>query len=134
MGTERMGRGFLLGIALGIVIGIYAAPMLGRPSIGLSEMSQVLSTLGTGSEDVPDKATWPTGDRAKSELFRISKWDITKHGDGSTVSVKRCISVRENTVACELSAHLGWIEGEKLVESIFEGGPDGWDMVAAKNR
>jgi hypothetical protein len=134
MGTERMGRSFLLGIALGIVIGIYAAPMLGRPSIGLSEVSQVLSTLVTGSEDVPDKAIWPTADRAKSELFRISKWDITKHGDGSTVSVKRCISIHENTVACELSAHLGWTEGEKLVETIFEGGPDGWNVVAAKVR
>lgn len=129
-----MGRSFLLGIALGIVIGLYAAPMLGRPSIGLSEMSQVLSTLGNSAEHVPDKATWPTGNRAKSELFRISKWDITKHGDGSTVSVKRCISVHENTVACELSARLGWIEGEKLVESVFEGGPDGWIIVAAKNR
>ncbi|WP_087003032.1 hypothetical protein [Rhizobium sullae] len=129
-----MGRSFLLGIALGIVIGLYAAPMLGRPRIGLSKMSNVLSKLGTGSEHVPDKATRPTDDRAKSELFRISKWDITKHGDGSTVNVKRCISIYENTVACELVAHLGWIEGEKLVESIFEGGPDGWNMVAAKNR
>lgn len=59
---------------------------------------------------------------------------MTKHGDGSTVSVKRCISIDENKMACELSAHLGWIEGDKLVESIFEIGPDGWKIVAAKNR
>lgn len=50
-----MGRNFLLGIALGIVIGLYAAPMVGRPSIGPSEMSQVFSTLGTSAERVPDK-------------------------------------------------------------------------------
>lgn len=105
-----MGRGFLFGIAIGIGIGIYAAPMLGRPSIGLDEISQAILPVGNGAERIPDKATWPTSERAKSELFRISKWDISKHGDGSTVAVKRCISIDEDSIACELTAHLGWIE------------------------
>ncbi|RUV11879.1 MAG: hypothetical protein EOR53_30655 [Mesorhizobium sp.] len=129
-----MGRGFLFGIAVGIGIGIYAAPMLGRPSIGLGEISQVLLPIVKGPDRIPDKATWPTSEQAKSELFRISKWDISKHGDGSTVSVRRCIRIDEYSIACELSAHLGWIEGEKFVESVFEGASDRWTMVAAKNR
>lgn len=129
-----MGRGFLFGTALGIGIGIYAAPMLGRPSIGLGEISQVILPTVKGPDRIPDKATWPSSEQAKSELFRISKWDISKHGDGSTVSVKRCMRIDEYSIACELSAHLGWIEGEKFVESVFEGAPDRWTMVAAKNR
>ncbi|RWC99464.1 MAG: hypothetical protein EOS58_32325 [Mesorhizobium sp.] len=129
-----MGRGFLFGIAIGIGIGIHAAPMLGRPSIGLGEISQVILANVKGPDRIPDKATWPTSEQAKSELFRISKWDISKHGDGSTVSVKRCTAIDEYSIACELSAHLGWIEGEKFVESVFEGVPNRWTMVAAKNR
>ncbi|RUV70537.1 hypothetical protein EOA78_20420 [Mesorhizobium sp. M5C.F.Cr.IN.023.01.1.1] len=129
-----MGRGFLFGIAIGIGIGIYAAPMLGRPSIGLGEISQVILATVKGPDRIPDKATWPTSEQAKSELFRISNWDISKYGDGSTVSVKRCIRIDEYSIACELSAHLGWIEGEKCVESVFEGASDRWTMVAAKNR
>ncbi|TIU10202.1 MAG: hypothetical protein E5W39_01075 [Mesorhizobium sp.] len=128
------GRGFLFGIAVGAVIGIYAAPMLGRQSIGLRETSQAFLSIVKGTDRIPDKATWPTSEHAKSELFRISKWDISKHGDGSTVSVKRCISIDEYSIACELSAHLGWIEGKKSVESVFEGGPGRWTMVIAKNR
>ncbi|RWK76143.1 MAG: hypothetical protein EOR51_30085 [Mesorhizobium sp.] len=129
-----MGRGFLLGIAIGIGIGIYVAPMLGRPSIGLGEFSQVILPTVNGPDRIPDKATWPTSEQAKSELFRISKWDISRHGGGSTVSVKRCIRIDEYSIACELSAHLGWIEGEKSVESVFEGASDRWTMVAAKKR
>ncbi|TIO80405.1 MAG: hypothetical protein E5X74_33010 [Mesorhizobium sp.] len=117
-----MGRGFLLGIAIGFGIGIYAA------------FSQVVLPTVNGPDRIPDKAIWPTSEQAKSELFRISKWDISKHGDGSTVSVRRCIRIDEYSIACELSAHLGWIEGEKFVESVFEGASDRWTMVAAKNR
>ncbi|RUW19572.1 MULTISPECIES: hypothetical protein [unclassified Mesorhizobium] len=127
-------RGFLFGIAIGTVIGTYAAPMLGRQSIGLRETSQAFLSIVKGTDRIPDKVTWPTSEHAKLELFRISKWDISKHGDGSTVSVKRCISIDEYSIACELSAHLGWIDGEKFVESVFKGGPDRWTMVAAKNR
>ncbi|WP_353646102.1 hypothetical protein [Mesorhizobium sp. WSM2239] len=129
-----IGRGFLFGIAVGAVIGIYAAPMLGRPSIGLPETSQAILPVLKGTEPISDKAMWPSSEHAKAELFRISKWDISRHGDGSTISVKRCTTIDESSIACELSAHLGWIEGEKLVESVFEGGPDRWTMVAAKNR
>lgn len=129
-----MGRGFLFGIAIGTVIGIYAAPMLGRPSIGLRAISQAELPVLKGTEPISDKAMWPSSEHAKSELFRISKWDISKHGDGSTISVKRCTTIDESSIACELSAHLGWIEGQILVESVFEGWPDRWTMVAAKNR
>lgn len=102
--------------------------------MGLRETSQAFLSIVNGTDRIPDKATWPTSEHAKSELFRISKWDISKHGDGSTVSVKRCISIDEYSIACELSAHLGWIEGKKSVESVFEGGPGRWTMVIAKNR
>ncbi|TIS71283.1 MAG: hypothetical protein E5W94_33250, partial [Mesorhizobium sp.] len=77
-----MGRGFLFGIAVGTVIGIYAAPMLGRPSIGLHEISQTIFSVVKGAVPISDKATWPSSEHAESELFRISIWDISKHGDG----------------------------------------------------
>ncbi|MBA8907473.1 hypothetical protein [Aminobacter ciceronei] len=128
------GRSFLLGITIGILIGIYAAPWVGRQGIDLGEGSNVASPLNGLTESALDAAIRPSDETAKGELFRLSNWDISMHGTGSTVTVKRCISIGKDSIACELLAHLGWVDGEKRVEAVFEGKPGTWRMVAARAR
>ncbi|MES0057272.1 hypothetical protein NKJ66_27200 [Mesorhizobium sp. M0078] len=126
------GRSFLLGIAIGTLIGIYAAPWVGRQSIDLGEGSNVASPLNGLRESDLDAALRPSDENAKGELFRL--WDISMHGTGSTVTVERCISLGKDSIACELLAHLGWVDGGKLVEAVFEGKPGTWRMVATRTR
>jgi hypothetical protein len=126
------GRSFLLGMTIGILIGIYAAPWVGRQGFDFSESSKAASSLNGLMESAPDAAIRPSDETARGELFRLSNWDISMHGTGSTVTVKRCISIGKDSIACELLAHLGWVEGEKLVEAVFEGKPGAWRMVAAR--
>ncbi|WP_114217118.1 hypothetical protein [Ochrobactrum sp. 3-3] len=129
-----VGRSFLLGIALGIVIGIYVSPLLDRPSLDLNDVSQAIASIGNRPERLPDASSWPTKDEAKSELFRISKWDISVHGEGSTVAVRRCIIIGNGSMACELSAHLSWLDDENLMEAVFKGAPGHWRMAAVKSQ
>ncbi|GLQ80655.1 hypothetical protein GCM10007881_41740 [Mesorhizobium huakuii] len=126
------GRSFLVGMTIGILIGIYAAPWVGRQVFDLGEGSNVASPLNGLTESASDAAIRPSDETAKGELFRLSNWDISMHGAGSTVAVKRCISLGKDSIACELLAHLGWVDGEKLVEAVFEGEPGNWRMVAAR--
>ncbi|MER9776690.1 hypothetical protein [Mesorhizobium sp. M0220] len=119
-------------MTIGILIGIYAAPWVGRQGIDLGEGSNVASPLNGLMESALDAANRPSDETAKGELFRLSNWDISMHGTGSTVTVKRCISLGKDSIACELLAHLGWVDGEKLVEAVFEGKPGAWRMVAAR--
>lgn len=128
------GRSFLLGITIGILIGIYAAPRVGRQGIDLGEGSNVASPLNGLTESALDASIRPSDETAKGELFRLSNWDISMHGTGSTVTVKRCISIGKDSIVCELLAHLGWVDGEKRVEAVFEGKPGTWRMVAARAR
>ncbi|RWA84897.1 MAG: hypothetical protein EOQ32_26595 [Mesorhizobium sp.] len=128
------GRSLLLGITTGILIGIYAVPWVGRQGIDLGEGSNLASPLNGLMESALDAVIRPSDETAKSELFRLSNWDILMHGTGSTVTVKRCISNGKDSIACELLAHLGWVDGEKLVEAVFEGKPGTWRMVAARAR
>ena len=124
------GRSLLLGITIGILIGIYAAPLVGRQGFDLGEGSNVVSPLN----GLMESALRPSDETAKGELFRLSNWDISMHETGSTVTVKRCISIGKDSIVCELLAHLGWVDGEKLVEAVFEGEPGTWRMVAARAR
>ncbi|RWP39706.1 hypothetical protein [Mesorhizobium sp.] len=128
------GRSLLLGITIGILIGIYAAPWVGRRGIELGEGSKAASALNGLIESALDATIRPSDETAKGELFRLSNWDISMHGPGSTVAVKRCISIGKDSISCELLAHLGWVDGEKLVEAVFEGKPGTWRMVAARTR
>lgn len=118
----------------GILVGIYAAPWVGRRGIDLGEGSNVASPLNGLTESALDATNPPSDETAKGELFRLSNWDISMHGTGSTVAVKRCISIGKDSIACELLAHLGWVDGEKLLEAVFEGKPGAWRMVAARAR
>jgi hypothetical protein len=128
------GRSFLLGLAIGILIGIYSAPIVARQDFGLPDSLRTVLPLSGLTNSALDAATWPSDKMAKSELFRISNWDISIHGTGSTVAVKRCISVGQDSIACELAARLGWVDGEKSIEAVFKGEPGNWRIVAAKSR
>ncbi|MER8563304.1 hypothetical protein [Mesorhizobium sp. M0578] len=121
-------------MTISILIGIYAAPLVGRQGFDFAESSKAASSLNGLIESALDAAFRPSDETAKGELFRLSNWDISMHGTGSTVPVKRCISLGKDSIACELLAHLGWVDGEKLVEAVFEGKPGTWRMVAARSR
>lgn len=75
-----------------------------------------------------------TDDQAKAHLFAMSKWDLNRHGNGSTVSVKRCMQIADQEIACELSAQLKWIDGETQIEAFFQEEGGDWKIIAAKNR
>ncbi|UVC19389.1 hypothetical protein [Mesorhizobium onobrychidis] len=121
-------------MTIGILIGICAAPWVGRQGFDFGEGSNAASPLNGRMESPLHAAIRPSDETAKGELFRLSNWDISMHGTGSTVTVKRCISAGKDSIACELLAHLGWVGGEKLVEAVFEGKPGTWRMVAARAR
>ncbi|MER8872542.1 hypothetical protein NKI04_21910 [Mesorhizobium sp. M0814] len=121
-------------MTIGILIGIYAAPFVGSHGFDFGEGSKAAPPLNGLMESAPDAAIRPSDETAKGELFRLSNWDISVHGTGSTVAVKRCISIGKDSIACELLAHLGRVDGEKLVEAVFEGKPGTWRMVAARAR
>lgn len=129
-----LGRGFLLGVAIGIGIGVYAAPMLGKPGIGFNEMKHTVSTIGNLTKKSPDPATWPTNQNAKEELFRFSDWNFAGFGESSNITVNRCIMINDKSMACELLANLSWLKDEKRIEAVFEGTPGNWRMAAAKTQ
>lgn len=129
-----LGRGFLLGVAVGCVLGVYIAPHLGLSTVSMGNFSESNLPQLNIPRAVPEKATWPTDEQAKLQLFALSKWDLNKHGNGSKVIVNRCIQIADAEIACELSAHLKWIEGETRIEAVFQGKDGDWTMIAAKNR
>ncbi|MDW9359438.1 MULTISPECIES: hypothetical protein [Sinorhizobium] len=129
-----LGRGFLLGVAVGCVLGVYVAPHLGRPTDGMGNISESILPQVNIAIAVPAKGTWPTDDQAKTQLFALSKWDLNKHGNGSKVSVNHCIRIADQGIACELSAQLKWIDGDTGIEAVFQWKDGDWKMIAAKNR
>ena len=129
-----LGPGFLLGVAVGCVLGVYVAPHLGRPTLGMGNVSGSILAQVNEAPAVPEKGTWPTDDQAKTQLFALSKWDLNRHGNGSKVIVNRCIRIADKEIACELSAQLGWITGNTPIEAVFQGKDGDWKMIAAKNR
>ncbi|MDX1152561.1 hypothetical protein [Sinorhizobium medicae] len=129
-----LGRGFLLGVAVGCVLGVYVAPYRSRPTVGMGNVSGSILPHVNEATAVPEKGTWPTDDQAKTQLFALSKWDLNRHGNGSTVSVNRCMRIADQKIACELSAQLKWIDGETQIEAVFQGNGGDWKMIAAKNR
>ncbi|MFD1196820.1 hypothetical protein ACFQ3K_01245 [Brucella gallinifaecis] len=124
-----LGRSFLMGIALGIAIGIYIAPSL-RANLGFNDDQQTVVNLAKHSDDT----IWPDDETARTELFRLSNWNYADYGHSSKVSVLRCIPIKEQTVACELSASLSWLNEPKAIEAVFEGAANDWRLVAVKSR
>ncbi|MEY9722152.1 hypothetical protein ABIA22_004706 [Sinorhizobium fredii] len=129
-----LGRGFLFGVAVGCVLGVYVAPHLGRPTIGMGNISESILPQVNIPRAVPEKGMWPTDDLAKAQLFALSKWDLNKHGNGSKVSVDRCLRIAETELACELTAQFSWVEGKTQIEAVFQGEDGDWKMITAKNR
>lgn len=129
-----LGRGFLIGVAVGCVLGVYVAPHLSRPTGGMGNVSESILPHMNIARAVPEKHTWPTADQAKAQLFELSRWDLKKHGNGSNVIVNRCTRIAETEIACELSAQLKWIGGDTRIEAVFQGEDRDWKMVAARNR
>ncbi|AGA08617.1 hypothetical protein CN151_28130 [Sinorhizobium meliloti] len=129
-----LGRGFLLGVAVGCVLGVYVAPYLSRPTVGMGNISGSILPQMNEATAVPEKGTWPTDDQAKTQLFAFSKWDLKRHGNGSTVSLKRCMQIADQEIACKLSAQLKWIGGETQIEAVFQRQDGYWTMIAARNR
>ena len=129
-----LGRGFLLGVAVGCVLGVYVAPHLGRPTVGMGNISESILPQVNIARAVPEKGTWPTDDQAKAQLFALSKWDLNKHGNESNVIVNRCIRIADKQIACELSARLKWIDDDTRMEAVFQGEDGDWKMITAKNR
>jgi len=127
-------RGFLLGVAVGCVLGVCVAPYLSRPTVGMENVSGSILPRVNEATAVPEKGTWPTDDQAKTQLFALSKWNLNRHGNGSIVSVKRCMQIADQEIACELSAQLKWIHGETQIEAVFQEEGGDWTMIAAKNR
>ncbi len=101
-----LGRGFLLGVAVGCVLGVYVAPYLSRPTVGVGKVSGSILAQVNEAPAVPKKGTCPTDDQAKTQLFALSKWDLNGHGNGSTVSVERCMQIADQEIAFELPAQL----------------------------
>ncbi|MDW9418480.1 hypothetical protein GOC56_27775 [Sinorhizobium meliloti] len=129
-----LGRGFLLGVAVGCILGMYVAPRLGRPTVGMGGISESILPQVNITRAVLEKDTWPTDNQAKTQLFALSNWDLDTHGNGSKVIVNRCIRIAKTEIACELSAQLKWIDGDTRIEAVFQGKDGDWKMIAAKNR
>lgn len=124
-----LGRSFLVGIALGIAIGIYIAPSL-HTKLDHPNDEPTIDSVAKRSYD----AIWPDDETAKTELFRLSNWNYAGYGHSSKVSVQRCILIKEQTAACELSASLSWLNETKVIEAVFEGAANDWRLVAVKSR
>jgi len=128
-----LGRSFLLGLAVGIGVGIYVAPHLAANGVG--HMTGLIASSANGqSRDGRVPVEWPTNQNAKKELFRFSNWNYAAYGNDSITNVIRCIQIKQQTIACELSASLSWLNDTKLIEAVFEGKPGNWRMAAAKTR
>jgi hypothetical protein len=115
------GRGFLLGVAVGCVRGVYVAPHLGRQMAGMGNVSESILAQVNRPWAVPEKGTWPTDDQAKTQLFKLSKWDLTKHGNGSKVRVNRCIGIAETELACELLRNSVGSRAKRGLKPCFKG-------------
>ena len=122
-----LGRSFLVGITVGIAIGIYIAPSL-HTKLDLHNAEQTVVGLSKQSS----VAIWPDDETAKTELFRLSNWNYAGYGHSSKVSVLRCIPIKNQTVACELSASLSWLNEPKVIEAVFKGDANDWRLVAVK--
>lgn len=125
---------FLIGVAVGTMLGVMLAPKADGWGFDLSDLQHAIMVQDFNSGVVTDMAKWPTDHEAKAQLFELSKWDIKKYGEGSTVSIERCISISEKAMACGLNARLSWINEPALIEGIFEGAPASWKLVKATTK
>lgn len=125
---------FLLGVALGGVLGVILAPQAAMVGIDFPALRHSILARTLNETDVTDKGDWPTDQAAKEQLFILSKWDIKNSGPQSSVSVNRCISLARNAIACEMTAKLGWLTKDTRLEGIFERKDDLWSLVSIRTK
>ncbi|MBN7808986.1 hypothetical protein JZX86_27050 [Agrobacterium rosae] len=125
---------FLLGVALGGVLGVILAPQAATVGIDLPALKHSILARTVNGADVTDKGDWPTDQAAKEQLFIVSKWDIENYGRQSSVHVDRCISLARNAIACEMTAKLGWIKEDTLLEGVFERKDEKWSLVSLRTK
>lgn len=126
-------RSLLIGVAIGILVGLYVAPYMGRPGFSPSAAVRAIDGLMATGRSMPPESSWPDETVAKRELFRFSEWHVDAQTDESTVDVKKCIFIG-NDLACELKLNLAWARGDRTAEAVFKGKPGQWRMVALKAR
>lgn len=126
------GRSLLFGLVVGIGVGLYLAPYLAPTGFG-HIIEPINSSTDGQSRYGRVSVEWPTDQVAKEELFRFSNWNYAAYGKNSVTNVIRCIHISQQSVACELSASLSWLDDTKLIEAVFEGKPGNWQMAAAKS-
>lgn len=125
-------RSLLFGLVVGIGVGIYVAPYLAANGLDRT-IKQIDSSTMAQTRKPAVSVEWPTNQIAKEELFRFSNWNFAAYGKNSVTNVIRCIHISQQSVACELSASLSWLDDTKLIEAVFEGKPGSWRMAAAKS-
>lgn len=127
------GRSLLLGLVVGIGVGLYLSPYLTANGFDRA-IKQIDSSTQAQTRKSAISVEWPTNQMAKEELFRFSNWNYAAYGKNSLTNVTRCIQIKQQTIACELSATLSWLKDTALIEAVFEGKPGNWRMAAAKSR
>jgi hypothetical protein len=125
---------FLLGVALGGVLGVILAPQAVLVGIDLPALKHSLLARTVDGTDVTDKGDWPTDQAAKEQLFTLSKWDIENYGPQSSVRVNRCIGIARNALACEMTAKLGWIKEDTMLEGVFKRKDDTLALVSIRTK
>ncbi|WCK17224.1 hypothetical protein G6L41_026335 (plasmid) [Agrobacterium tumefaciens] len=125
---------FLIGVALGGVLGVVLAPQAAMVGIDLPGLKHSILARTVNGTDVTDKGDWPTDQAAKVQLFMLSKWDIENYGPQSSVHVDRCIRLARNAIACEMTAKLGWIKEDTHLEWVFERKDEDLALVSLRTK
>ncbi|MCP1201117.1 hypothetical protein [Notoacmeibacter sp. MSK16QG-6] len=121
-------RQLLLGVAIGLIAGIYVAPMLGRPGLSPEAVSQSMEGLVSSVSGDLAEDERPSDDEAKRAVFSYRDWDIAADAGKSSVRVRRCISVKAG-IACAMQLELWWVENPHPAEAIFEHSNEEWHIV-----
>lgn len=126
---------FLAGVAVGATLGLLISPeAVEKAGFDLQGFKRAIFAPADPTTEIANKATWPNDEKAKSELFKWSNWDLQRFGQDSAVHVKRCIKLDADTIACEMIASLSWLKENALIEGIFSLKSGDWTMTAAKAR
>lgn len=124
---------FLAGVAVGTTLGFLINPEAAeKVGIDTRAIERTLPSFAASPPEPFKQTDWPTDDRAKRELFRFAMWDFEAYGPRSELSITRCISIDQLSVACEMRVKLSWVTEERTLEGVFQANAHGWNLIAAK--
>ncbi len=124
---------FLAGVAVGSVLGLMIAPdRLETAGFYLPTITGNIPGISSSAPESFKQPDWPTNEHAKRELFRFAMWDFETFGPKSHISMTRCISIDQLSLACEMRVKLSWISEERTVEGVFQSSAHSWNLIAAK--